>query len=322
MNLSNFGPDSITLPGSLEAKLAATRAAGFSQIMLWAKDISGHPQGTQAAIDAVRASGLRVTGIQVMRDFEGLSGTLHAYKIDVAKAMLQICKQVGAPVLMVCSSVSAHATGSLAAIAKDMAKLATLATPLGVKVGFEALSWGRHVNEYPQSWRVVELADHPNLGIVLDSYHIFAGASAQARVNGARLGNASEVLGKDGARVVDEDVIEAILAPLDDIDPAKIWLVQLADFMWDGILAVQDRIETARHSRVFPGEGIHSTEMARFVRKLDQLGYERDYSFEIFNDDFLQMPLETVLGRAKRSAKWVTDQVLRRSLPVRQPIVG
>ncbi|HEX8605405.1 MAG TPA: sugar phosphate isomerase/epimerase, partial [Pseudoduganella sp.] len=40
MNLSNFGMDTITLGGSLESKLAASRAAGFTQLMLWARDLT------------------------------------------------------------------------------------------------------------------------------------------------------------------------------------------------------------------------------------------------------------------------------------------
>ena len=78
MNIDQFGMDTTTLAGPLEAKLAAVRAAGFTQIMLQARDIAGHPDGEAAAIGAVRRSGLRVTGFQALRDFEGLTGHLHA----------------------------------------------------------------------------------------------------------------------------------------------------------------------------------------------------------------------------------------------------
>jgi hypothetical protein len=42
--------------------LRAVRAAGFSQVMLNARDVVGHPDGLEAAIRAVRDSELRVTG--------------------------------------------------------------------------------------------------------------------------------------------------------------------------------------------------------------------------------------------------------------------
>ena len=111
MNIDDFGMDTITLAGPLEAKLRVIRETGFTQVMLNAGDIVGHPGGEDAAVGAVRDSGLRVTGFQVLRDFEGLSGHLHAYKVDVAKAMLEMCRALGSSVLLACSSTSAHATG-------------------------------------------------------------------------------------------------------------------------------------------------------------------------------------------------------------------
>jgi 2-keto-myo-inositol isomerase len=290
VNLSNFGIDSITLAGPLESKLRASKAVGFSQIMLWASDLAAHPGGVDAAVRVVRASGLRVTGLQVMRDYEGLDGTLHEYKLDIAKHLLLLCKAVGAPLLLVCSSTSSHASGEIAAIAADLAKLATLAVPAGVRIGYEALSWGSHVNQYTQSWEAVEMADHANLGVVIDTYHVLAN--------------------------------RADIDDLDAIPSEKIALVQLSDFMWRDMKNAAERLETARHMRVFPGEGTHSNELSNMLRRIDRGGYRGDFSFEVLNDDYLQLPSEIVLGRAHRAAKWVTDQVLRRSLEIRQRTKG
>merc|ERR1739841_104590 len=113
------------------------REAGFTQVMLSARDIVGHERGVEAAIEVVKDSGLRVTGFQVLRDFEGLSGGLREYKVDIAKAMLALCSAVGAKVLLVCSSTSTHATDDMDAIATDLRRLAMLALPRGIKVAFE-----------------------------------------------------------------------------------------------------------------------------------------------------------------------------------------
>ena len=156
VDLDRYGMDTITLAGSLQPKLAAMKAAGFTQVMLSARDIVADPAARPAAIAAVRDSGLRVTGFQVLRDFEGLSGRLHAYKVDVAKAMLVMCHALGSRVLLVCSSTSTHATADRDHLVRDLQKLAMLAAPLGIRVAFEALSWGRHVNEYAAG-----LGDHP-----------------------------------------------------------------------------------------------------------------------------------------------------------------
>jgi sugar phosphate isomerase/epimerase len=285
MNLDHFGMDTITLAGTLEQKLAGIRSAGFRQVMLSARDLTSHEGGVATAVDAVKRSGLRVTGFQVLRDFEGLSGHLHAYKLDVAKAMLQMCHAVGAKVLLVCSSTSVHATSDAQAIANDLAKLAMLAVPLGIRVAYEALSWGRHVNEYPQAWDIVERANRSNLGLALDSFHILATATPQ-------------------------DELEYVF-------PDRIFLVQLADFMWQEIRSPEEKINTARHFRVFPGEGVHGDDVAALVRRLDRMGYRGDYSFEVFNDDYVQLPVDIVTARARAAAGWLTSRVARRSLPIR-----
>jgi sugar phosphate isomerase/epimerase len=220
----------------------------------------------------------------VLRDFEGLSGHLHEYKIDVAKSMLEMCHALGSKVLLVCSSTSTHATDDADLLARDLRKLAMLALPLGIKVAYEGLSWGRTINEFTAAWDIVCRADAPNLGIGIDSYHILA--------------------------------TESSLDDLDMLDPQKIFLVQLADFMWQEVRTVEERIATARHFRVFPGEGVHSDALADLVSRLDRIGYRGEYSFEVFNDDYQQMPLSTVAARARRSAIWLAEDVLRRAVPL------
>lgn len=283
-NIDDFGMDTISFAGPLEAKLKATKEAGFSQIMLAARDLVGHANGWQAAVAAVKSSGLRVTGFQVLRDFEGLAGHLHDYKIDIAKSMLEMCHALDCGVMLMCSSTSTHATSDSEALVKDLRKLAMLAIPMNIKIAYEALSWGRTVNEFPQAWDLVCRADMPNLGLGFDSFHMFA--------------------------------TKTPLEDLELLDPSKIFLVQLADFMWNEIKTVEERINTARHFRVFPGEGVHSEALAALTLKLHELGYRGDYSFEVFNDDYQQMPLESVAKRARKSALWLSEGVLHRSVPL------
>jgi len=284
MNIDSFGMDTISLAGPLEARLQAMRAAGFSQVMLKANDLVGHPGGVDAAVRAVQASGLRGTGFQVLRDFEGLSGHLHDYKVDIAKAMLQMCSALGCRVLLACSSTSAHASADIDHVARDLRKLAMLALPLGIRIAYEGLSWGRSINELGAAWDAVRRADFPNLGVGIDSYHLLAANTS--------------------------------LDLLDDIDPDKVFLVQLSDFMWQHTGSFEERMTTARTFRVFPGEGVHSEQIAQLVLRLDRMGYQGDYSFEVFNDDYLNLPLPLVCERARRSAVWLAEGVLRRSVPL------
>ncbi len=284
MNIRDFGLDTITLSGTLGGKLAAIKAAGFGQVMLSARDLSTHAAGVDDAIRTVKASGLRVTGFQVLRDFEGLSGHLHDYKVDIAKSMIEMCAALDCRVLLACSSTSQHASGELATVARDLRKLAMLALPHRIKVAYEGLSWGRHINEFTTAWQAVELADMPNLGLGIDSYHVFA--------------------------------TQTPLDTLDEIDPQKIFLVQLSDFMWNEVRTPEERMATARTFRVFPGEGVHTDALAQLVLQLDRMGYGGDYSFEVFNDDYQAMPMATVAARGRRSAVWLAEDVLRRAVPL------
>lgn len=281
MNLSSFGMDTVSMTGGLAAKLHAACDAGFSQIMLWATDLAGHPDGMQEAVRLVRASGLRVTGLQVLRDVEGQDAPLLDFKLAMAGDLLRMCQAIGAPLLLVCSNTSPHASGAPDTLVRDLSRLATLAEPLGVRIAYEALSWGRHVHQLEQAWDIVEAAEHPNLGLVIDAFHLLARATSFDCLN--------------------------------DIPRQKIFLVQLADFLLPTLDSDDDRISTARHQRVFPGAGSHSGDVADLLLRLDHGGYRGDYSFEVANDDFLQLPPALVAAYAYRSARWVTDEVLRRS---------
>jgi len=284
MNFGDFGMDTASLTGSLEGKLAAVQQAGLSQVMISATDVVGHPLGVKAGARAVRDSGLRVTGFEALRDFEGLTGQLHAYKVAVAKSMLTICRDVGAHLLLVEASTSTHADTSAPAIARDLRKLAMLAIPLGIRIAFKGLSWSRTANELAIASDVVFRAACPNLGLAIDSFDMFASQTPQ------------------------EDI--------DLLDPRQIFLVQLSDCMWKSIPSAAEQAATAIHFRVFPGEGVHSDALASLVMRLDKLGYRGDYSFDVYNDDYLQMPPDVVASRARQAAEWLGETVLRRTLPV------
>lgn len=284
MIFHDFGMDTASLPGSLENKLAAIKRARFSQVMISANDVVGHPAGLTGGVRAVRESGLRVTGLEALRDFEGLAGRMHDYKADVAKSMLEVCGALGGRLLLVEASTSKHADASAEAIVRDLRMLAMLAIPMGIRIAFKGMSWSRTATDFAAAGDLVFRANCPNLGLAIDAF----------------------------------DVLAAGL-PLDDleaIDPRQIFLVQLSDYLWQQVRSVEEQATTATHFRVFPGEGAHSDDLAAFVGKLDEIGYCGDYSFDVYNDDYQHMPAETVVDRAHRAAEWLAETVLRRALPV------
>jgi sugar phosphate isomerase/epimerase len=284
MIFNDFGMDTASLAGPLDGKLAAVRRAGFSQVMISASDVVGYPGGVAAGVRAVRDSSLAVTGLEALRDFEGCDGRLHAYKVDVAKSMLEVCSELGGRLLLVEASTSIHVDASADAMVRDLRMLAVLAVPMGIRIAFKGVSWGLTVRDFAAAGELVFRANCPNLGLAIDAFDVLA------------------------ARIP--------LDNLDAIDPEHIFLVQLSDYAWQKIQSVEEQAATATHFRVFPGEGAHSDDLAAFVCKLDAIGYAGNYSFDVYNDDYQQMPPETVVNRARHAAEWLVETVLRRALPV------
>ena len=268
--MNRFGMDSRTLAGSLEERLSAIKAAGFAHVMLWSSDLLDHPQGLEQALESVRASELRVTGLQLLRDFEGLTESQdRADKRSQTEALLALCARVQAPLLLTCSSVAPGGRTDQAELAADLRELATLAASYDIRIAYEALSWGYAVRDLDQAWSLVRTVDHRSLGLAIDSFHMIA-------------------------RETQVDVLQAI-------DPARIFVVQLADCLQSRFDADDARIHVARHERVFPGSGSHGALIARLLRRLEAIGYQGDYSLEVFGDPYWQQTAGDVARLAAAS---------------------
>ncbi len=159
----------------------------------------------------------------------------------------------------------------MARVAADLHELGDLARQFGVRVGFEALAWGRHINDYRQAWEAVRQADHPHVGLILDSFHMLA-------------------------KRLPVDVITEI--PAD-----RIVLVQTAD----APAIEMDLLFLSRHYRCFPGQG--DLPVAAMLRELDEIGYRGPISHEIFSDDFRASSTRRIALDGMRSFLWLDEQV-------------
>jgi sugar phosphate isomerase/epimerase len=272
LELGRFAINSNTLAGTLEEKLRAVKGAGFGAIVLSGGDLVGHPDGVEVAVELVAESGLRVCAFQMLHDFEGLSGHMLDYKIDIARSLFEMMRSIGAPLLIVASTTSPHASGDPHKMAEDLAMLGTLAALPGIRIAYGALAWGRWISEYTAAWNVVKLADHANVGLAIDSFHVLARGTPREAFDG--------------------------------IPGEKIFLVQLADYLWD----LEDVIETARHHRVFPSEGNHNAAIVDLVEHIERAGYRGDYSFDVVNDDYAHLPPVAVAARGRKAATWLCAQ--------------
>jgi 4-hydroxyphenylpyruvate dioxygenase len=259
------------MPGALADKLAAAAEAGFQGVEIFENDLTyfdGRPEDVR---DLAGSLGLEIIALQPFRDFEGLPEPLRAKAFDRARRKFELMGRLGTPLLLVCSSVSPEAIDDMARVAADLHELGDLARSFGVTVGFEALAWGRHINDYRQAWEAVRRADHPRVGVILDSYHTLA------------------------KRLQVDDIAA--------IPPDRIVLVQTADA--PGI--EMDLLFLSRHYRCFPGQG--DLPVPAMMRKLDEIGYRGPVSHEIFSDDFRASSTRRIAVDGMRSFLWLDEQV-------------
>ena len=164
----------VSLSGSLSEKLAAIAAAGFDGVEVFEGDLVASQLGPREVRLRAADLGLSTDLYQPFRDFEGVGAEQLQRNLRRAECKFQVMEQLGADLLLVCSSVSAQARDDDALAAEQLRLLAQRAAEHGIRIAYEALAWGRNVSTYEHAWRIVESADHPALGVCLDSFHILA----------------------------------------------------------------------------------------------------------------------------------------------------
>lgn len=242
----------VSLSGSLPDKLRAIAAAGFDGVELFESDLlhyAGSPEDVRRLCEEL---GLVISLFEPFRDFEGCARDRLQRNLDRAERKFDVMQALGTDLMLVCSNVQADALADAQILCADLALLAERAAARGLRIGYEALAWGRHVRTWAQAWALVERVDHAALGIVLDSFHTLALRD-------------------------DPSGIAALPAE-------KIFFVQLADAP---ILAM-DVLPWSRHHRCFPGQG--EFDLPGFLAPILRTGYGGPLSLEIFNDGLRAAP--------------------------------
>jgi 4-hydroxyphenylpyruvate dioxygenase len=263
----------VCISGDLKEKLAAIAAAGFDGVELFENDFLTFDGNARDVGRMIRDHGLELTLYQPFRDFETMPDAHRIRAFDRAERKFDLMQELGTDLILICSSTSPLALGGIDRAAADFRELGERAAKRGIRVGYEALCWGRFVNDHRDAWEIVRRADHPNIGIILDSFHTLA-------------------------RNIDPDSIRAI--PKD-----KIFIIQLAD----APLIHMDLLHWSRHLRNMPGEG--DLPVKAFMRAVAATGYDGILSLEIFNDQFRGGSAKVVAADGHRSLIYLMDQVRR-----------
>jgi 3-dehydroshikimate dehydratase len=236
---------SVSIIGDLGDKLKAIADAGFGGIEIFEQEFVALSETPAEVGQMVRDHGLRVDLFQPIRDFTGLPEPLRANIFDRIERRFDLMSELGADLLLVSSSTHPGSIGGIDRIAEIFSELGERASGRNMRVGYEAVTWGRYVSDYRDAWEVVRRADHPAIGLILDSFHI---------------------LTKD----TDTNAIKAI--PGD-----RIFHVQLSD----APKIEMDPEYMSRHFRSMPGEG--DLPLLDFMCAIAETGYNGPYSIEILN---------------------------------------
>jgi 4-hydroxyphenylpyruvate dioxygenase len=261
----------VSISGTLRKKMEAVAAARFDGIELFENDFISY-SGSAAELRSMASDlGLSIDLYQPFRDFEGMPDAQFRRSLERAERKFDLMQALGAPMLLVCSNTSPLAMADAQRCAEQLYELADRAARRNIRIGYEALAWGRHVNLYRQAWEIVKQADHPHLGLVLDSFHTLS-------------------LNDDPSGIA-------------DIPGERIFFLQMGDAPRMGL----DVLQWARHFRCFPGQGQFDVE--NFLEQVLLAGYNGPLSLEIFNDVFRAAPTRRTATDAMRSLLFLESEV-------------
>lgn len=261
----------VSMSGTLLQKLETIAAAGFDGIELFENDFV-HFKGSAKDLRRISADlGLSIDLYQPFRDFEGMPDAQFRRSLDRAERKFDVMQELGVPLMLCCSNTSPLAIDDPLLAAGQLHELAERAARRDLRIGYEALAWGRHVKLYGQAWSIVRQARHRALGLILDSFHTLSlrdDPSGIARIPGD-----------------------------------KIFFLQMAD----APLLSMDVTQWARHHRNFPGQG--QLDVENFFLQTLLADYAGPLSLEIFNDVFRETPNRRTALDAMRSLLHLESRV-------------
>jgi 4-hydroxyphenylpyruvate dioxygenase len=264
----------VSLSGTLQEKLLAIAAARFDGFELFENDLLFFDGSARDVRHMADQLGLKNVLFQPFRDFEAVPDEVFRRNLDRAERKFDLMAELDTRLMLVCSNVSPLAEDDDERAAAQLHELAERAAARGIRIGYEALAWGRHVRTYGHVWRIVQKAAHSHLGVILDSFHTLA-------------------LGDDPAGI-------------SDIPGDKIFFVQLAD----APRLDMDVLSWSRHFRCFPGQG--DFDVAGFAAEAIAAGYSGPLSLEIFNDEFRAASPSRTARDGMRSLLYLEEQIRQR----------
>ncbi len=260
-----------TMHASLETDIKAAHEVGFDLIEIWKTKLIEYLENNsihdlKRLLDEVSLDPWSINSIEhiTFRTPED-----HASIVEECERLCAIAGELNCPYIVVVPGKLPPDADEAMIIEESvnvLRELSDIAHHHGVSLAFEFLGQTDcSVQTLDLAKKIVDAVDRPNVGLVIDTFHFYAGGSS--------------------------------FAALETLDPAKLFIFHIND------AEDRPREELTDAHRLYPGMGILPIREMKEV--FDRIGYDRMASIEIFRPEYWEQDPMDVARRAKAATEEV-----------------
>jgi len=262
-----------TMKADLETDIRAASEAGFQWLEIWASKLRAFLESRSAAdlSHLFTAHNLKPYSINSIERITFRDSEEHRRLLAECEELCRVAAQISCPYVVVVPSPLPPGAGRSEVIQESsrvLTELGEIAEKHGVGLAFEFLGQrGCSVQTLAIADEIVRSVGRPNVGLVIDSFHFYAGGST----------------------------IESI----DALDPERLFIFHIND--------AEDRpreLLEDRH-RLLPGLGV--LPLKQIVTALGRIGYDRVTSVEIFRPEYWERDPFELAREARTAAQRALD---------------
>jgi 2-keto-myo-inositol isomerase len=266
-----------TMKATLPEDIAAASAAGFKALEIWAAKMDAYleAQSVETLKVLFDGAGVQPASINSIEFITFCSPEEYQAIQARCQQLCELAQALGCDKIVVVPSPTPE--GMDWDEIKDQSvrvlrELSEVAAPYGVQLAFEFLGFGWcSVRTLEQCWEVVAEANRPNIGLVIDTCHFFAGGSE--------------------------------LSTIELVDPHKIFIFHINDVEERPLNTVEDA------HRLLPGEGVIPLE--DILIRLRHIGFDGLCSIELFRPEYWERDPKELAAAARATTLGFVEDYFR-----------
>ncbi len=266
-----------TMKATLPEDITAASAAGFKALEIWAAKMDTYLEShsiqdlkrlfDQADLEPASINSIEFITFRPPEEFQAIQGR--------CQQLCELAQALSCDKIVVVPSPTPELLGwgeIKSQSVRVLRELSEVAAPYGVGLAFEFLGFAWcSVRTLEQCWEIVAETDRPNIGLVIDTCHFFAGGSQ--------------------------------LGAIEKVDPRKIFIFHINDVEERPL----DTIEDAH--RLLPGEGV--IPLDDILVRLKRTGYDGLCSLELFRPEYWQRDPAELAAAARAAALRAVERHFR-----------